>query len=89
MHKNQLPEDFPLIPKPVDVSPLTKAIVQDIVDRIADGEGEPSPEEDRLLRGLLLVFLELARQMEWRMAMLEWMRVLDDWLSDSPNIVRK
>ena len=87
--KYPLVDDFPLIPKPADVSPLTKMIVSDIVDRIADSEEETTELEDELLGALLLMTLETAAQLEWRSRMIDWMHELDNWLSDSPNIIRK
>jgi len=90
MQKKLPVDDFPLIPKPVDVSPLTKAIVQDIVERVVGSEErEETDEENELMGALLLTFLELTAQLEWRSAMIRWMSELDDWLSDSPNIIRK
>jgi hypothetical protein len=83
--------DFPLLPKPVNVSPLTKAIVRDIVDRIVAGEDdhEPTEEEEALLNALVIVFVELTAQLEWRSAMLDWMHDLSAWMDNSPNIIRK
>ena len=83
--------DFPLLPKPVDVSPITREIVREIVDRIVDGEKdhEPTEEEEALLNALVIVFVELSAQLEWRSAMLNWMHKLADWMESSPNIIRK
>jgi hypothetical protein len=84
--------DFPLLPKPVDVSPLTQAIVRDIVDRIIaeeEEDHEPTEEEETLLNALVIVFIELTAQLEWRSAMLSWMHDLSAWMDNSPNIIRK
>lgn len=84
--KKPVPQDFPLLPRPLDIDDESYNFMQDLVARIDAGE---EVSKGKLTAAIIVLIVELMAQLEWRNEMMEWLDELNHWLNNSPNINRK